>query len=184
MALCAIQSMREGKSEKRLITRHILREANTKKEKREQKINFNGAQILLAEDNPTNQMVATVMLEKMGCHVTPAGNGLEAVKLIKQRRFNLIFMDCNMPEMDGFEATQKIRELEKRGELQKTPIVALTAYAMKGDDERCFDAGMDDYITKPIKKHIMIDALQKWLVKEGGMTCSITSRLIGDSTES
>ncbi len=163
MALSAIQSMREGKSEASLITRHMLREASTKKESTDTDVNFDGAQILLAEDNPTNQMVATAMLEKMGCHVTPAGNGLETVKLMKQRRFDLIFMDCNMPEMDGFEATQTIRKLEQREEFTKTPIVAFTAYAMKGDDEKCYAAGMDDYITKPVKKQSVINVLQKWL---------------------
>ncbi|MEM0963524.1 MAG: response regulator, partial [Bacteroidota bacterium] len=124
---------------------------------------FDNAQILLAEDNPTNQMVATTMLEKMKCRVTPAGNGVEAIKLMKQRQFDLIFMDCNMPEMDGFEATKLIRGLEEREGFSKTPIIAFTAYAMKGDDQRCLDAGMDDYIAKPVKKQEMIKVMKKWL---------------------
>ncbi len=168
LALSAIQSMRKGVSPTSLITRHTLRESKTKTEDKTKNVdlNFKGAQILLAEDNPTNQMVATIMLEKMGCRVTPAGNGLEAVNLIKQSRFDLVFMDCNMPEMDGFEATRVIRTLEKNKQFPKTPIVAFTAFAMKGDDEKCYAAGMDDYITKPIKKQVMVDVLEKWLSRE------------------
>jgi PAS domain S-box-containing protein len=164
MAVTAIKSMRDGKAGLSMITRHMLREINTRKESAEaQNESFEGAQILLAEDNPTNQMVATTMLEKMGCHVTPAGNGHEVVRLIKQRHFDLIFMDCEMPEMDGFEATRTIRVLEKRESFEKTPIVAFTAHAIKGDDQKCYAAGMDDYITKPIKKQAMITVLNKWL---------------------
>ncbi|MGH1375225.1 MAG: response regulator [Alphaproteobacteria bacterium] len=163
MAMSAICSMREGKTEKSLITRHTLREAYLNKQHVDEDISFNGAQILLAEDNPTNQIVATTMLEKMDCLVTPAANGLEAVKLIKQRHFDLVFMDCNMPEMDGFEATRMIRALEDREQFKKTPIVAFTAYAMKGDDEKCYAVGMDDYITKPVKKQEVIHVLKKWL---------------------
>ncbi|MDH5722405.1 MAG: response regulator, partial [Alphaproteobacteria bacterium] len=163
-ALDLIQSMRQKKVPLSVVTRDMLREADAKEDKaKTDSVSFDGAQILLAEDNPTNQMVATTMLEKMGCVVTPASNGLEVVKLIKQRRFDLIFMDCNMPEMDGFEATQSVRKLEKQGEFDKIPIVAFTAYAMKGDDQKCYDAGMDDYITKPVKKQAMVDVLKKWL---------------------
>ena len=172
--LSAIQSMRKkdasqpdglnGKAHP-LVRRHMLREARTGKEKKTetQNIHFPDAQILLAEDNPNNQMVATTMLEKMGCHVTPAGNGQEVVRLMKQRQFDLIFMDCNMPEMDGFEATRLVRQMEHHNNTDKTPIVAFTAYAMQGDDQKCYDAGMDDYITKPVKKQAMISVLNKWL---------------------
>ncbi len=128
---------------------------------------FESVQVLLAEDNPTNQMVATQMLEKYGCSVTPAGNGQEAIKLVKQRSFDVIFMDCQMPEMDGFEATRIIRGLEERSAPKiKTPIIAFTAHAMKGDDEKCFAAGMDDYMTKPVNKRIMADMLVKWIPQE------------------
>ncbi len=165
-ALAAVRSMQLGKVPFTLITRHSLRDADYREKTDAEEANFDGAQIMLAEDNPTNQMVATTMLTKMGCHVTPAGNGQEAVKLAKQRNFDLIFMDCNMPEMDGFEATKIIRELEKREGFPKTPIVAFTAYAMKGDDQKCFAAGMDDYITKPVKRGAMVDVLKKWLKKD------------------
>ncbi len=176
-AVSAIQSMRQGKSEPSIITRHALRESEASKTTLQTTtVTFDGAQILLAEDNPTNQLVATTMLEKMGCFVTPAGNGLEAVKLMKQRRFDFIFMDCNMPEMDGFEATKTIRALEKRENFQPTPIVALTAYAMKGDEQRCLESGMDDYITKPVKKQAMIAVLEKWLKPEKTKANSGTSK--------
>ncbi len=170
-ALSAVQSIREGKTEFKVITRHTLREAENRQDNiTEEVLTFNGAQILLAEDNPTNQMVATAMLEKLGCHVTPAGNGLEAVKLMKQRRFDLVLMDCNMPEMDGFEATKIIRNLEVRDGFDTTPIVAFTAYAMKGDDQKCYDAGMDDYITKPVKNQALIGVLKKWLLSASAET--------------
>ena len=83
--------------------------------------------------------------------------------LVKQRRFDLVFMDCNMPEMNGFDASTAIRELEQSFNSPRTPIVAFTAYAMKGDDKKCYDAGMDDYISKPIKKREMIKCMCKWL---------------------
>jgi signal transduction histidine kinase/CheY-like chemotaxis protein/HPt (histidine-containing phosphotransfer) domain-containing protein len=135
-----------------------------------QNFTFPNSQILLVEDNATNQMVAIYMLEKMGCHVTPAGNGIEAVDLIKQRSFELVFMDCNMPEMDGYEATQIIRDFQAREDQTRIPIVAFTAYAMKGDDQKCFDAGMDDYITKPIKKADLIRVLKDWLLPKEAST--------------
>ena len=148
-----------------LLTKHTLRSMDYDEESVDKNEHiFKGAQILLVEDNATNQFVASSMLEKMKCFVTPAGNGKEAVKIVKQRSFDLIFMDCNMPEMDGFEATQNIRALEQSSAQDKRiPIIAFTAYAMKGDDEKCFDAGMDDYISKPVKKRDIIKILQKWL---------------------
>lgn len=165
-ALSAIKSMRDGTSDYALITRHSLREVDNRKILEDSlDANFEGIRILLAEDNPTNQMVATTMLEKMGCHVTHAHNGLEAVKQVKQRHFDLIFMDCNMPEMDGFEAARAVRNLETRESFGKTPIIALTAYAMKGDDQKCFAAGMDDYITKPVKTPALVQVMKKWLDK-------------------
>lgn len=162
-AVSAVYSARKNKNPA-LVTRHTLREADSQNKSIESEdLQLENAQILLAEDNPTNQMVATTMLEKMGCHVTPAGNGQEAVRLMKQRRFDLVFMDCNMPEMDGFEATGVIRSLEKREGFSKTPVIAFTAYAMKGDDQKCYDAGMDDYITKPVKKQDIVRVLKQWL---------------------
>lgn len=147
-----------------LIDRHTLLTKPVKNLEEEEELHFEGAQILLAEDNAINQMVATKMLEKYGCHITPAGNGAEAVRLSKQRVFDLILMDCQMPEMDGYEATGVIRSLEGYKDTQeRTPIVALTANAMKGDEEKCLEAGMDDYLSKPVKEAELERILKKWL---------------------
>jgi CheY-like chemotaxis protein len=157
-----------------LVTRHTLREDQSRQLQVKFDIHhFDGAQILLAEDNAINQMVATTLLEKLGCHVTPAADGEEAVKLIKQRRFHLIFMDCQMPEMDGFEATNVIRLFEKQHSLSRTPIVAFTANAMKGDEERCLNAGMDDYISKPVKPEELERVLGKWLKQRTSLAATL-----------
>jgi len=98
--------------------------------------------------------------------VTPAGNGLEAIALIKEQRFDLIFMDCQMPEMDGYEATASIRMLEAKDKIERVPIIAFTANAMQGDKENCLNAGMDDYISKPVNQKALEDILQNWLAKK------------------
>ena len=118
---------------------------------------------MLAEDNRTNQMVAITMLENLGCSVTPAGNGKEALEMVMNQDFDLIFMDCLMPEMDGFEATGNIRKYEEDNNIKKNIIIALTANAMKGDKEKCLESGMDDYLSKPIKAEIIGESLLKWL---------------------
>jgi CheY-like chemotaxis protein len=105
--------------------------------------------ILLAEDNRVNQVVATRMLEKMGHFVVVVGDGKEALSRLSQESFDLILMDVQMPEMDGFTATGKIREGEKLCS-HRIPIIAMTAHAMTGDRERCLDAGMNGYVSKPI----------------------------------
>jgi CheY-like chemotaxis protein len=105
--------------------------------------------ILLAEDNPVNQMVAARLLEKRGHQVTVAANGREAVAAVEREAFDLVLMDVQMPEMDGFAATAAIRKAEI-GTGRHLPIFALTARAMKGDAERCLLAGMDGYLPKPI----------------------------------
>ncbi|MFO7601426.1 MAG: response regulator [Candidatus Desulfacyla sp.] len=119
------------------------------------------ASILLAEDNPVNQKLAKLMLTKAGYQVETAGNGKEAVEkyTASPKDFDLIFMDVQMPEMDGLEATRAIRQ---KG-FDAIPIVAMTAHAMKGDREICLEAGMNDYITKPIKREVVLDAIEKWL---------------------
>jgi CheY-like chemotaxis protein len=105
--------------------------------------------VLLAEDNQVNQRVACAMLRKRGHQVTLAANGAEAVDAVRQTTFDLVLMDVQMPEMNGFEATAHIRALE-RGTGQRLPVVAMTAHAMAGDRERCLAADMDGYVTKPI----------------------------------
>jgi CheY-like chemotaxis protein/HPt (histidine-containing phosphotransfer) domain-containing protein len=106
--------------------------------------------VLLAEDNLVNQKLVVRLLEKEGHVVVVAGNGHEAVTAFQRQPFDLVLMDVQMPEMDGFEATAALRAAERAGE-QRVPIVALTAHAMKGDRERCLAAGMDDYLAKPVQ---------------------------------
>lgn len=129
-------------------------------------LHFSNVHVLLAEDNPVNQMVATAMLEKYGLRVTPAGDGEETVKQIKSRHFDLVLMDCQMSVMDGYEATKIIRKLEEHQKRPRVPVIALTANAMKGDDEKCLATGMDDYIPKPLRQGDLERVLLKWLPKE------------------
>jgi CheY-like chemotaxis protein len=107
--------------------------------------------VLLAEDNLVNQRVVVRLLEKFGHDITVAHDGLQALNILKEESFDLVLMDVQMPEMDGFKTTKAIREREA-GTSRRTPIVAMTAHAMKGDRERCLAAGMDDYISKPVDR--------------------------------
>jgi len=109
--------------------------------------------ILLVEDNSINQRVASILLEKRGHTVTVACNGRQAIDLFDEQTFDVILMDVQMPEMDGFEATAAIRTKEKATG-QRIPILAMTAHAMKGDKERCLDAGMDGYVTSPSNRRL------------------------------
>jgi CheY-like chemotaxis protein len=117
--------------------------------------------ILLAEDNPVNQKVTVRALERRGHTVLLAQNGHEAVKLASREPFDLILMDIQMPEMDGYEATAAIREMERRAG-SHTPIVAMTAHAMQSDQDRCRAAGMDDYISKPIHLNELIQKVEQF----------------------
>ena len=119
-----------------------------------------GLRILLAEDSIVNQKLAMALLQDRGHLVTLARNGSEAVAISASAPFDLILMDVQMPEMDGFEATTAIRERE-RGTGQRIPIVAMTAYALKGDRERCLTAGMDGYVAKPIRAQELFAAIGK-----------------------
>ena len=121
--------------------------------------------ILLAEDNAVNQKVAARLLEKLNHHVTVAGNGLLALEALNQGSFDLVFMDVQMPEMDGMEATATIRAQEKLSGTHQI-IVALTAHSMMGDRERCIDGGMDDYLTKPIRREDLDVILRKYAKTE------------------
>ena len=122
---------------------------------------FAGRRILLVEDNIVNQKVGTALLAKLGCRVEVAANGREALELTPQLPYDLIFMDCQMPEMDGYEATGEIRKRE--GVARHTPIIALTAGAMAEDRERCVQAGMDDYVSKPFRPAQLCAILDKYL---------------------
>ena len=137
------------------------------------------AEILLAEDYPTNQQIALRHLTGAGYRVTLAEDGQQAVDLFKTKQFDLILMDIQMPLMDGYEATRLIREQEKTAELvvarnnpqnpikiRRTPIIAMTAHAIKGYREKCIEADMDDYMTKPFKKTDMIAMVEKWVAQK------------------
>ncbi len=138
------------------------------------------ARVLLAEDNPINRQIAIVMLEQLGCSVSHVADGADAIRLAQDEPFDLIMMDCQMPEVDGFAATAAIRAQEARArgahhdsawgdpgparrEARRVPIVALTANAMDGDRERCLAAGMDDYISKPFGKAQLLAVLERWV---------------------
>ncbi|MCB2096864.1 MAG: response regulator [Parvularculaceae bacterium] len=117
--------------------------------------------VLVAEDNIVNQMVIRSMLEKLGCRTTIVSNGREAVAQCAAQNFDVIFMDISMPEMDGVEATAQIRALHQPAG-GKTPIIGVTAHALAGDRQRCIDAGMDDYLPKPVKPDALRRKLKKW----------------------
>jgi signal transduction histidine kinase/CheY-like chemotaxis protein len=125
-------------------------------------IDCRGARVLVAEDNPINQLIARDMLDRAGCRVTIVANGRRAVEECLAQPFALVLMDCQMPELDGFEATREIRALEAASGAH-IPIVAVTANAMVGDRERCLAAGMDDYLSKPFKGSDLRVVLRRWI---------------------
>lgn len=149
---------------RKFITRHTLQE-----QKAQQRVHYKGrfnAKILLVEDNHVNQMVAAAMLKKMGCVVDLAGDGLEGIRQAVFRDYDIIFMDCQMPELDGYEATKELRAREQTEKTRHKTIIAMTAHAMRGDREKCLDAGMDDYLSKPLKEEDLFEMLEKWLPQE------------------
>ncbi len=137
--------------DKPLVTKHSLVEAR----------GGTRARILVAEDNAVNQKVAARMLEQLGYSVEVVGNGKEALDALSRQSYSAVLMDCQMPEMDGFEATRRIRE--KGGTEDRVTVIAMTANAMQGDRERCLEAGMDDYIPKPISKEELGKILRRWV---------------------
>lgn len=122
--------------------------------------------VLIVEDQPINQRVVEGYLEKMGCQVTIANNGQEALTITMEQRFDAILMDCQMPVMDGYEATRKIRQREQQLISRYTPIIALTAYAMEEDRQRALNAGMDEVLNKPIQRELLLKTLAKWVFHE------------------
>jgi signal transduction histidine kinase/CheY-like chemotaxis protein len=154
-AIARVLGAREQKGAIPLITRYSLQDAREPAA---------ALRILLAEDNPVNQLLASRLLEKRGHFVAVAGNGREALEALEKDRFDLVFMDVQMPVMDGFEATAAIRKKEGASGV-RLPIVALTAHAMKGDREKCLAVGMDGYLTKPIRPQELDDVLQGYLTR-------------------
>jgi CheY-like chemotaxis protein len=124
------------------------------------------ARILVAEDNMVNQDVAIGILGKLGLRADAAADGVEAIEALKALPYDLVLMDVQMPEMDGLEATRVIRDLHSEVRNHQIPIIAMTAAAMTGDRERCLEAGMNDYITKPVSPQALIEALNRWLPSE------------------
>ncbi|MGD8836027.1 MAG: response regulator [Desulfobacteraceae bacterium] len=155
-ALCATFAREplaaSDRSKKELVTRHVVAEDRKRR-----------VHILLAEDNATNQKVALHMLHKLGYIAHTANSGKEVLECLGHRSYELILMDIQMPEMDGYEATRAIRK--SKITCRQIPIIAMTANAMKGDDEKCFEAGMDDYIAKPIDATMLQQKIEHWIGK-------------------
>jgi two-component system, sensor histidine kinase and response regulator len=140
------------KEEEQLVTSHSLREAKTRSR----------ARILVAEDNQINQKVAVKMLGRLGYRADVAANGLEAVEALSRIPYSAVLMDVQMPEMDGYEATAEIRRREK-SEDRHIPVIAMTANVMEGDREEALEAGMDDYVAKPVKAEELEEVLERWI---------------------
>ncbi len=156
----------QKKDKRGLLTRSMIAQLqNGDAEARQQKGSFQGARVLLVEDMKVNQMLMQKILEKMEVtSIDTAYNGEEGVAKIRETKYDIVFMDCQMPIMDGFEATRRIREEEANGK-NHTIIVALTADAMTGDREKCLDAGMDDYLNKPFKQEQIAAMLNRWIIR-------------------
>jgi two-component system, sensor histidine kinase and response regulator len=157
------------KRQRRFVTRHLLSEQKMIE-----------LRILLAEDNAINRKLALKLLGKRGYNTHVAENGEDALSAWRQNTFDILLMDIQMPGMDGLELTQLIRSLEKPG--SHIPIIAMTAHAMKGDRERCLDAGMDDYVTKPLRPEALFDAIERWSPSYKNKEQSMASAIPPDPT--
>jgi signal transduction histidine kinase/DNA-binding response OmpR family regulator len=157
-------AMISGNAPAQMITRHSLRELRaTEKQDKAIVTAALRTRILVAEDNATNQKLVVRLLEKCGCRVDVAADGKEAVEMWSRLPYDLVLMDCQMPDMDGYAATAEIRRREANGALKtRTPIVALTASTMQGDAEKCLASGMDDFISKPVQLENLRRAIQRW----------------------
>ena len=120
-------------------------------------------QILLVEDNLTNQKVALGILRKLGLGADAVAHGEEAIKALESIPYDLVLMDIQMPVMDGYEATAQIRNPQSKVLDHNVPVIAMTANAMTGDREKCLEAGMNDYVSKPVNSRALAEALDKWL---------------------
>ena len=160
-ALVSIWTTHAERLASRFVTRHTIAESVGREGRRRQAERY-AAHVLVAEDNATNQFVARLMLTNLGCTVEIAVDGSEAVRMVGAGNYDIVFMDCEMPVMDGFEATATIRA--RNDAKAQLPIVAVTAQAMQGDRERCLRAGMNDYISKPVQPEAFAAALKRWAV--------------------
>ncbi|MEM1250362.1 MAG: ATP-binding protein [Acidobacteriota bacterium] len=142
-------------------------EAGSESSETEEQTNamFHGYRLLLAEDNAVMREVAEEMLQLLGIQTVPAPNGLEAVRMLQEQSFDVVLMDCQMPLLDGYSATQRIRALEVNG--KRLPIIAMTANAMAGDREKCLEVGMDDYLSKPFSLGQLSSSLSRWIEPRG-----------------
>ncbi len=163
-----MEAMLAGKSED-IVTRHSLASLQVKTARVASVIPSGasmGCTVLLVEDNLVNQRLGIRLLQKLGCQVTIANNGLEAIEKWKRTDYDIVLMDCQMPEMDGYTATREIRKLEQ--DSQHVPIIAMTANAMPGDKEKCLEAGMDDFLSKPVDTAKLKDAIHLWFATRKG----------------
>ncbi len=164
--MCQVYEERKSgeSSMSRLVTRYTIQDAIEQTPEAAPSEASHMGSVLVVEDNMVNQQLATRLLEKKGFHVDVATNGFEAIELFKANRYDLIFMDCLMPDMDGYETTQIIREIEKTRKLDsRTPIIALTAHAIEGEADRCFQVGMDEFVTKPFKLKQLEMVLERYI---------------------
>lgn len=131
----------------------------------EEDLNIPAQNVLMVDDTPENLVALQVVLEDLPCQLVTANSGPEALAKLLKQEFSLVLLDVQMPDMDGFEATERIRQSEA-GSRRRTPIIALTAHAMTGDRERCLAAGMDDYVSKPFSSQDLADALERVLAAD------------------
>jgi CheY-like chemotaxis protein/HPt (histidine-containing phosphotransfer) domain-containing protein len=163
-----------------LSTNFVLGLQNEKRES----LQFRHGRVLVAEDNPANQLVAEAQLSELGLSARMVSNGKEVLSALESEPFLAILMDCQMPEMDGFQSARAIRELEKVSG-KHIPIIAMTAGAMEGDRDSCLAAGMDDYVSKPVELDSLRQVLGKWLQKDDAVCANISSgaNAVAASTE-
>ncbi|HET7921730.1 MAG TPA: ATP-binding protein, partial [Gammaproteobacteria bacterium] len=134
-----------------------------------------GGHVLLVEDHPVNQKVAQKLLERLGLSVDVAENGEVALEKLRERPYAMVLMDCQMPVLDGYSATRRLREIEAGQNKPRTPVIAMTAHAMSGDRERCLQAGMDDYLSKPLDRQLLEETLTRWMQQSPHAAASVAT---------